>query len=614
MTKTVKIISIFTGVIALLVFFLKSNIKLFIVLSGSMEPVIKTGSLIFTKPESVYKQGDIVTFNDSQSNIPTTHRITEINNLITTKGDANNISDFQKITKDKIIGKTFFSIPYIGYLISYLKISPTNSYFIDQKTVSNNFNSGQFIVSSSYITNSDSVVKDDLIQINYQTENDENLDYVQLCYSFNLSSTFECPNLASFKSNSGLFNFKVNNDGIYQFYTIAYDKSGNNENNNDFIPNIYQVLIDTKNPFTSLSLGEFGTNWSAVNNQIDNGDFENTIDSLNGWDVSGDGQHSVTSSDVKSGENSAIIGWQSIDPTVDGVDKISKTVSLPTTTSTLSFWYKFVSDDISDYDWFEVKISEDTILKLGNNSSYLQYDSGWQQFTYNLNRLLGKDVELIFQVTNHQDLKSYALVDEVRITNSNNLIDPNTPITINNYDSGSGIYQTFYQIGDSGFKEYTDPFTLTSESIDVGQSVSVSYFSTDIAGNIGTSETINLIVESLANQQKQISADINTIPDNKISLTINDIYNHFKESPTDYLDYEITYYQGDIEKGIYGSVDESEIINNNFTKDFYLGTCTSGGVCTPDNISIGSTINLSLNGLINNQPLTQIIKSIIYNP
>src|SRR3989344_2965513 len=52
------------------------KLEIKIVQSGSMEPTIKTGSIVIIKPESLYKIGDIITFGkDSKTEVPTTHRI-----------------------------------------------------------------------------------------------------------------------------------------------------------------------------------------------------------------------------------------------------------------------------------------------------------------------------------------------------------------------------------------------------------------------------------------------------------------------------------------------------------------------------------------------------------
>ena len=102
------------------------NFKVKIVLSGSMEPTIKTGSIVVVKPADDYKIGDIITFQKRIDKEPTTHRIEDIrvvggSPIYTTKGDANNAEDRGEIQKEEIIGKVLFSIPYLGYIINFIQ-------------------------------------------------------------------------------------------------------------------------------------------------------------------------------------------------------------------------------------------------------------------------------------------------------------------------------------------------------------------------------------------------------------------------------------------------------------------------------------------------------------
>jgi len=95
--------------------------------SGSMEPAIKTGSVIVIKPGAEYKVGDIITFGkDDKKNIPTSHRINAVRMvqgkmLYTTKGDANNAPDTKEIAQNEIIGKVVFKMPYLGYVLDMAK-------------------------------------------------------------------------------------------------------------------------------------------------------------------------------------------------------------------------------------------------------------------------------------------------------------------------------------------------------------------------------------------------------------------------------------------------------------------------------------------------------------
>jgi signal peptidase I len=130
-TKILHFISGLTlGVsLALIGFFLFTRIenqtlgRIYVVSSGSMEPAIKTGSLVYVSPQTNYQLRDIVTFYPSDSKKTTvTHRIVAINNgYIKTAGDANNQAETSLTPTSQIVGKVIFSIPLIGYLAGFTK-------------------------------------------------------------------------------------------------------------------------------------------------------------------------------------------------------------------------------------------------------------------------------------------------------------------------------------------------------------------------------------------------------------------------------------------------------------------------------------------------------------
>lgn len=114
------------AIIALLLFALfpiKGNYQIKIVKSGSMEPDIKTGSVVVIKPSDNYAVGDVVTFSkDTKKDIPTTHRIISSRAvegviLFGTKGDANEDNDTSEIRQSDIHGKVLFDVPFFGYII-----------------------------------------------------------------------------------------------------------------------------------------------------------------------------------------------------------------------------------------------------------------------------------------------------------------------------------------------------------------------------------------------------------------------------------------------------------------------------------------------------------------
>lgn len=96
--------------------------KPLVVLTGSMEPTFKTGSIIYYKHASreQIKEGDIITFKFGDSVV--SHRVHKIEgNLYETKGDANNTVDAQKTEYNNILGKDLqMCIPYLGFYVKYI--------------------------------------------------------------------------------------------------------------------------------------------------------------------------------------------------------------------------------------------------------------------------------------------------------------------------------------------------------------------------------------------------------------------------------------------------------------------------------------------------------------
>lgn len=95
------------------------------VLSGSMEPAIPVGAIVFvkeTEPEAL-QVGDVITYQ-MESGTKVTHRITEIledNQAVRTKGDANEVEDGNVVSYADILGKMLFQVPYLGYISIYGK-------------------------------------------------------------------------------------------------------------------------------------------------------------------------------------------------------------------------------------------------------------------------------------------------------------------------------------------------------------------------------------------------------------------------------------------------------------------------------------------------------------
>lgn len=94
--------------------------QIYTVVSGSMEPAIPTGSLVYIKavPAEEIMEDDVIAFYgvmDTTSII--THRVvsnsTNMGEFIT-KGDANDTKDMNPVPYDNYIGKVMVHIPVVG--------------------------------------------------------------------------------------------------------------------------------------------------------------------------------------------------------------------------------------------------------------------------------------------------------------------------------------------------------------------------------------------------------------------------------------------------------------------------------------------------------------------
>lgn len=136
-----KVWNIFTSIliaIVVVIAILLAGMRLigydvFTVLSGSMEPEIHTGSVVYVKDVD-YKElkvGDVITYMLDEDTI-STHRIVEVipdeedPDVIRfkTKGDANASADGTPVHCQNVIGSPQFSIPYLGYVASFIKEPP----------------------------------------------------------------------------------------------------------------------------------------------------------------------------------------------------------------------------------------------------------------------------------------------------------------------------------------------------------------------------------------------------------------------------------------------------------------------------------------------------------
>ena len=113
--------------------------KPLVVLSGSMEPTLKVGGILYYKEENIndFKEGDVLVYQLNDHII--SHRIVKVlDDSFITKGDNNKSIDTYEVLGYRILGKgTNWSIPYIGYYADfiynhkYLLVIATGLIFMD---------------------------------------------------------------------------------------------------------------------------------------------------------------------------------------------------------------------------------------------------------------------------------------------------------------------------------------------------------------------------------------------------------------------------------------------------------------------------------------------------
>ena len=98
--------------------------RLYVIMSGSMEPTIMTKQAIITEEVNDPQVGDVIAFG--KDDFITVHRIIKVYTegdkvLYQTKGDNNNAEDKEVVSKDIIKGKVKYILPGVGETILFLQ-------------------------------------------------------------------------------------------------------------------------------------------------------------------------------------------------------------------------------------------------------------------------------------------------------------------------------------------------------------------------------------------------------------------------------------------------------------------------------------------------------------
>jgi signal peptidase I len=102
----------------------------FVVLSGSMEPALRTGDLAVVGPvrQDQLMVGDIITYRTAQRpDTVVTHRLVGIGvdergrQTFQTKGDANDAVDQVLVEPGAVLGRVAYGIPKVGYVVEFAR-------------------------------------------------------------------------------------------------------------------------------------------------------------------------------------------------------------------------------------------------------------------------------------------------------------------------------------------------------------------------------------------------------------------------------------------------------------------------------------------------------------
>lgn len=122
--KNISLRCIYISIIIYLLVFIPSiwGYKPLVVISSSMEPNLKVGSILYYHKEDInnLKKNDILVYKLKNHII--SHRIIENTKTgFITKGDANNTIDSSETLNNQVLGKgTNWCIPYVGFYADFI--------------------------------------------------------------------------------------------------------------------------------------------------------------------------------------------------------------------------------------------------------------------------------------------------------------------------------------------------------------------------------------------------------------------------------------------------------------------------------------------------------------
>ena len=111
---------------AFVLFLICTGTRGYAVQTDSMLPVLHRGDAVFVRAAAFaeLRENDVITATFPESGGVFTHRVVRVdaeNQQVYTRGDHNMADDPMPTDASRIIGKLWFSVPYLGFLSLYLK-------------------------------------------------------------------------------------------------------------------------------------------------------------------------------------------------------------------------------------------------------------------------------------------------------------------------------------------------------------------------------------------------------------------------------------------------------------------------------------------------------------
>lgn len=97
--------------------------EIYEVISGSMEPAVPVGSIVYVKPAvpAAIEEGAVIAYWSADSIV--THRVVKnryVEGEFVTKGDANQEEDPLPVDYDSLIGEVVLHIPFLGTVMAWM--------------------------------------------------------------------------------------------------------------------------------------------------------------------------------------------------------------------------------------------------------------------------------------------------------------------------------------------------------------------------------------------------------------------------------------------------------------------------------------------------------------